>query len=495
MIKYASLACDENALKRGRSALDDVFSYVENGDGFYKDGSFIQHNKMTYNGGYAYALFIVCTELLDLLYETEYSLDKARQTVLLEWLENALLPFVFEGKVMQMVRGREIARSYSASVPGAKILIAAMELTDIIKFADFSSLRIAIAANMNCILRELYQTAAVSNLSAINRLFAETKGKSYVKNNCYRQYGAIDKAVYTYNDFTMALSMSSNRTYKFECMNGENLKGWFASDGMTYYYTKGNDYFDDMFWPTVDPYKLPGTTVSEKKRTDGDNPDYLTSITFACGVTDGKNGVSAMLLDSYNSMLSAKKSWFCMDSKIAALGSGITANDSACVKTTVDNRIVSDKVNAVSDNGEITKSTQLTNAKYVSIRDGNICMSFCFPKGGNISVIDEVRTGKWSDISKIETDELYEKRYLTLLFNHGTEPRGADYEYIVLPGYSKDDAENFAKLPDIVVLENSQSIHSVYSVRLSYENNKTKIFFNVKDMTGTGITLNLIRRD
>ncbi len=40
-------------------------------------------------------------------------------------------------------------------------------------------------------------------------------------------------------------------------------------------------------------------------------------------------------------------------------------------------------------------------------------------------------------ISKIETDELYEKRYLTLLFNHGTEPRGADYEYIVLPGYSK----------------------------------------------------------
>lgn len=415
---------------------------------------------------------------------------------------------------------------------------------------------------MNCILRELYQTAAVSNLSAINRLFAETKGKSYVKNNCYRQYGAIDKAVYTYNDFTMALSMSSNRTYKFECMNGENLKGWFASDGMTYYYTKGNDYFDDMFWPTVDPYKLPGTTVSEKKRTDGDNPDYLTSITFACGVTDGKNGVSAMLLDSYNSTLSAKKSWFCMDSKIAALGSGITANDSACVKTTVDNRIVSDKVNAVSDNGEITKSTQLTNAKYVSIRDGNICMSFCFPKGGNISVIDEVRTGKWSDISKIETDELYEKRYLTLLFNHGTEPRGADYEYIVLPGYSKDDAENFAKLPDIVVLENSQSIHSVYSkassttgivffeackfnlfycdspaavlwqetengftlslsdpaqqkneivfeidgeyektdminnrVRLSYENNKTKIFFNVKDMTGTGITLNLIRRD
>ncbi len=53
----------------------------------------------------------------------------------------------------------------------------------------------------------------------------------------------------------------------------------------------------------------------------------------------------------------------------------------------------------------------------------------------------------------------------------------------------------FAKLPDIVVLENSQSIHSVYSVRLSYENNKTKIFFNVKDITGTGITLNLIRRD
>lgn len=562
LIKYASLAYDENALKRGRDALDDIFSYVESGDGFYRDGSFIQHDKMPYNGGYAYALFIVCIELLDLLYDTEYSLNKEHQTILLEWLEKALLPFVFEGKVMQMVRGREIARSYPAAIPGAKILIAAMELTDIIKFVDFSSLRLTIATNMNSIINELYQTATVSNLFAINRLLDETKDKDYVNSNYYRQYGAIDKAVYRYNDFTMALSMSSNRTYKFECMNGENLRGWFMSDGMTYYYTKGNDYFDDIFWPTADPYKLPGTTVSEKKRINGDNPDYLTPLTMAGGVSNGEAGVSAMLLDAYNSTLSAKKSWFCIDGKVVALGSGITAHDLACVRTTIDNRIVSNKLNVVSDNVEIIKSTELSDAKYVSIRDDKICMSFYFPNGGNVSVIDEIRTGKWSDISKIETDELYEKRYLTLSFDHGTDPNDANYEYIVLPGYSKEEVEKFVKSPDIVVLENSQSIHSVYSksnntigivffneynfdmfycyspatvlwqetengfilslsdptqqqdeivleingkyekadvvsgrINLLYENNKTRILFNVKDMLGSSITLNLKRRE
>ncbi|MDP2567566.1 polysaccharide lyase family 8 super-sandwich domain-containing protein [Photobacterium damselae subsp. piscicida] len=56
--------------------------------------------------------------------------------------------------------------------------------------------------------------------------------------------------------------MHSSRLGNFECMNNENRKGWFTGDGMSYFYTNQLDYFHD-YWPVVDSYRLPGTTVDD----------------------------------------------------------------------------------------------------------------------------------------------------------------------------------------------------------------------------------------
>ena len=37
----------------GLNAVADVGEYVTSGDGFYRDGSFIQHDNVAYNGTYA----------------------------------------------------------------------------------------------------------------------------------------------------------------------------------------------------------------------------------------------------------------------------------------------------------------------------------------------------------------------------------------------------------------------------------------------------------
>ncbi|MDK9580070.1 polysaccharide lyase family 8 super-sandwich domain-containing protein [Sneathia sanguinegens] len=62
--------------------------------------------------------------------------------------------------------------------------------------------------------------------------------------------------------------MSSNKIKYYEAMNGENERGWYTGDGMLYLYNGDIRQFNDEFWSTVDPYRLPGITVDKAKRED-----------------------------------------------------------------------------------------------------------------------------------------------------------------------------------------------------------------------------------
>ena len=43
---------DHKRIENSLEMIKECFNYVERGDGFYKDGSFIQHSKYGYNGAY-----------------------------------------------------------------------------------------------------------------------------------------------------------------------------------------------------------------------------------------------------------------------------------------------------------------------------------------------------------------------------------------------------------------------------------------------------------
>ncbi|MGR5908173.1 hypothetical protein ACT7DL_19665 [Bacillus paranthracis] len=47
---------NSNKIQLGIDATNDVYKIVQNGDGFYKDGSFIQHTYNPYTGGYGEVL-------------------------------------------------------------------------------------------------------------------------------------------------------------------------------------------------------------------------------------------------------------------------------------------------------------------------------------------------------------------------------------------------------------------------------------------------------
>ncbi|WP_372009054.1 polysaccharide lyase family 8 super-sandwich domain-containing protein [Paenibacillus chitinolyticus] len=70
--------------------------------------------------------------------------------------------------------------------------------------------------------------------------------------------------------FGFGLSLSSNRVDKYESGNKNNVQGWYTGDGMTYLYNAASGQYDD-FWPTVNRYRLPGTTVDTHSRTNSSN--------------------------------------------------------------------------------------------------------------------------------------------------------------------------------------------------------------------------------
>ncbi len=68
--------------------------------------------------------------------------------------------------------------------------------------------------------------------------------------------------------YAVGLAMYSNRIANFEYGNTENAHAWHTADGMLYLYNRDFNQFGEGYWTTVDPYRLPGTTVDTAPLAD-----------------------------------------------------------------------------------------------------------------------------------------------------------------------------------------------------------------------------------
>lgn len=102
---------DGAKMQLASDALQPVFAYVTSGDGFYQDGSYIQHGRHPYTGGYGNALLSELGDLLFLLAGSPWDVkDPARDNVN-RWVFDSFEPLVYRGAMMDMVRGREVSRA------------------------------------------------------------------------------------------------------------------------------------------------------------------------------------------------------------------------------------------------------------------------------------------------------------------------------------------------------------------------------------------------
>ncbi|MCS0602623.1 polysaccharide lyase 8 family protein [Streptomyces sp. LP11] len=443
-----------------RDALSPVFPYVTSGDGLYADGSFVQHTSVPYTGSYGSVLLGGLGLLFALLAGSPWEVtDAGRQTVF-DAVEHAWAPFLYNGLVMDGVSGRAVSRGVSAADPdavqqddhlrGHPILASIVLLGQGASAAENTRWRGLVKGWTQ---RDYYSPPLadpVLGLPQLARLMSvrdDGSVSAVAEPTGHRLFPSMARATHRRPGWAAALSMADRRTTYYETGNGENLRGWHTGSGMLYWWgdTFANGQYSDAFWPTVDPYRLPGTTVSRKALADAAGGDWgaaMPDVNWVGGATDGQRAAVGQYLKGLQSTLVAKKSWFFLDDTVVCLGAGISCTDGAAVETTVDNRNLGSTGGApltVDDTAQPTSSPwskTLTGARWAHLGGHG---GYVFPAGGaTVRALREVRDGSWSTINKGGSATVLHRRYLTLYVDHGTAPVNATYAYQLLPGASAD---------------------------------------------------------
>ncbi|MFF1920800.1 polysaccharide lyase 8 family protein [Streptomyces sp. NPDC058221] len=459
------------------SGRNSLFQYTSSGDGFYEDGSFVQHDVVAYTGSYGTVLLGGAAWLLALLAGSPWAVDDPLVSVMYEAVERSFAPVVFDGLIMDAVRGRAVSRERAGDHRDGAAAVAAILLLASGAPASYADRWRALAKGW--LTRN--RTTPFAALATLPQL-ALAKG---VLNDRTVHAGArttgsfvlagMDRVVHRRPGWALALSLSSKRISAYEAGNGENLHGWYTGDGMTYLYS-GDDLgqFNDGFWPTVDPYRLPGTTVDTRRRddlgSDAGTSTYRPANTVAGGaVLDDRFAVAAMeVTGAPGSTLRTRKAWFLLNNAVVALGAGITATDGRPVETIVENRNLGARgqgrllVDGIPQPVDQGRAGAFGRARWAHL-DG--VGGYVFPEGAALHALREERTGTWRAIdtgadTAGSTDPVT-RRYLTLWVDHGISPTDGGYAYVLLPGASAAATSVWSHSRPVRIIANDSTAQAV----------------------------------
>ena len=311
-------------------------------EGFYSDGTFIQHTSVPYIGTYG----IEILEFGALLYATNKNtgikiINEIKRGV--SKIINSYFMSIYKNEMMVMYCGRTIDTCNPTGI-----------VDKIYKYVN-----------------EICSSSATFSDSSYDGDFAHIQPNS-------------DKILYQKGDWRFAVSMCSDRIAKYESFNGQNTHGWYQNLGMTYLYTPNLSYkgYLDM----ISPYYLPGVTCSDKERKVVLSQQPYFNYTKE-DINNLRSGGCLLTHDNISSMLNvcdenvrAKKSWFVMGKHIFCIGTNIQGDG---VKTTVYNgpfKFNNGEILYNDDNVYVENYGNIlfNNTKYSHIEDGE----------GNIVFID-----------------------------------------------------------------------------------------------------------
>ena len=502
-------------LALARDALSPVFPYVTSGDGLYADGSFVQHTYVPYAGSYGAVMLGGLSLLFALLKGSAWEVTDGGRQVVFDSVEKAYAPFLFNGLAMDAVSGRAVSRGVRATdtrgvrqddhLRGHGIIACVALLARSASAAERSRWEGMVKG---WITRDYFSPPLDSpalGVAALARLKSVDDGTAPAspEPTGHRLFPGMDRAVHRRPGWAAGLSMASNRITYYENGNGENLRAWHSGSGMLYWWgdTYANGQYTDDFWPTVDPYRLPGTTASRKPLADGEGGTWGAArpdVRWVGGTTDGTYAAVGQYLKGLSSTLLANKSWFFLDDSVVCLGAGIHGRDGTGVESVVENRnLGANGVHALTVDGTAQStalgwSAALTGARWAHVAGH---AGYVFPGGaGPLKALREARTGRWSDINQGAVRDPVTRRYLTLWFDHGTDPTWATYAYVLMPGAGQ--ARTAARAADtgwLTVLANTNEQQGVRVPSLGFTGINLWLAGTVGDVTASAPASVLIR--
>lgn len=473
-------------LSDGHNGKRSLFKYVTTGDGFYEDGSFIQHFATAYTGGYGKALLGCIADVLYILHDTPFEVKDPESAHVYDWVYNAFAPLIYKhGEFMDMVRGREISRHGVTDVKAGITAIAAIiRLSQLAPQLHRQRLQSMVKYWLSHI-ENFYSNVSVEMIYLAKNIMQDAFIKPMEEPVLNKVFAGMDRAVHLRKGWGFGISMNSARQsyYETHTFNYENGKGYYTAEGMTYLYLSDPKQYSDAFWPTVNSSRLPGTT-EDAGLVRGDasgyswNPLTYSSKTWVGGASDGVHGVVGMEQDAWGATLTSKKSWFLFDDEVVCLGAGITSTDNRPIHTLIENR----KLNKRGDNkltvdgrtdtsaASETQTFKVPEWMHLAGTAAGSDIGYYFPDSGNVKALREKRSGKWSAINRYNfpaSDPTYTNYFQELYLDHGANPTNAMYAYVLLLNKSIAGVKEYAAKPDIIIIENSENVQAVKESKIN----------------------------
>lgn len=467
------LSQNEAEITLGAEALSDVkgkgehsvFALTTTGDGFYTDGSFIQHGKLPYSGTYGGVALKGVGEVLSMLKGSPWAVDVPELTNLLDAVEKAFAPFQWDVRAMDTTRGRAVSRDRERDADSGFVIASSiLVLADAAPAERRSWFRALVKGWLQRTTDRTVATNAQSLADSARSLALVADGQVQAAEaregttNTYVQ----ERVVHHRGTWAAVVSTSSARIGRYEWGNKENTVGWYQGDGMFYLYHRGDSgQFSDDFWPTVDPYALPGVTLNGEHRDPLNKTSFGTppaKNTYAGGLSlDGVVGTTAMDLTNATGTLTANKSWFYLTDSVVCLGTKITDSSGTPVRTILENRSFPD-----AGLPRVTAAARPTSV-HIDGHAGFVALPVPGHPARTLQVSNERRTGTWRAINdggdNHGSDDPVTRRYVRVVQQH----QGANdwYAYQVLPLASAERTAAAAKRPDVRVLVAEPEAHVV----------------------------------
>lgn len=489
-ILQGALLRDEGRIRKALTDQLTVFATIDpyalrHGvtDGYYADGSFLQHASVAYTGSYGKGLLSRVVQTLKLLDGTGFAHGEELVPTVYGWVRDGFAPLIFEGWMMEVVKGRAVSRTGTGYADVATVVEAVVDLASLADEETGAALGSYVKHLRASSRAALDPASFVSPLSVVRYadLLADDSVPAADLNPAARSvaFNAMDRTVHRRPGYAFALARSSRRISKYEYMSGENLLPWFQGDGAHYLYLSGQDqtqaYGVDYF-TAVSPYGLAGVTAPVEQRSSVpesyggklfyDNPGHPLNFTassesqntyvyfptatqeYSGGAVLGAYGAAGWVLgedvpwrdkqagvlpDDFVVYRSARatKSWFLLDDEIVVLAAGVGDAPGAgrAVTTTLDARIASaaDQVSVAEGRrwARWANTTQGTAVGYVLLRGPE-------PKARLETVVRSRRAVRTSNPDTVVTRQVFS---LTVEQPAGGPP--VSFAYALLPNASE----------------------------------------------------------
>lgn len=290
---------------------------------------------------------------------------------------------------------------------------------------------------------------------------------SRIKGSQTAEYGISPSHTHFYrSDYTLhvrphysiGLRNVSKRTVRCESLNGENLLGYFVSDGSYNLSRTGSEYYNVL--PLWDWYKVPGTTtpnVSSIPFFNGIPQDETGRgrADFMGGVSDSLYGVTAVQYYDPVVNTGVSKAWFFFDDEIVCLGSGIKT-DNQCMTS----------INQCWGKDFIVGTTNGEKFKYGLIDDlvrkdisyvVHDSIGYYFPIQQDVFLSNKNRENSWDVINQSEKG-VEKGRVFTIAIDQNEKDT---YQYIIVPSCDEQDMSEYVSSNDIEIIENSDRLQLV----------------------------------